>query len=389
MVKKEIHKLGQYFTTNKMLLDYVLDLIHNNPDKILEPSMGRGDIISHILNHKQGVKFDTYEIDETIKFLDIIDRDEINFGDFLKTQITDKYDTIVGNPPFVKRSGGNLYIDFIEKCYHLLNDNGELIFIIPSEFLKLTCATTIINLMIDNGTFTHIFHPNNEKLFDEASIDVIVFRYCKNINLEKKILFNGIERYLINTNGIITFTDTPMNDKTTLNTHLDVYVGMVTGKEEVYKNEKYGNLNILNGKDKVDKYIFIDQFPTENLQLNEYMTNNKDILISRKIRKFNDENWFQWGAARNYISVKKNIGKQGIYIYTLTRNTTVAFVDTIQYFGGNLILLIPKKDVDLNVLVKYLNSDEFKKNYMYAGRFKIGHKQVSNILFNFSNHQVC
>ena len=387
MVKKEIHKLGQYFTTNKMLLDYVLDLIHNNPDKILEPSMGRGDIISHILNHKQGVKFDTYEIDETIKFL--IDRDEINFGDFLKTQITDKYDTIVGNPPFVKRSGGNLYIDFIEKCYHLLNDNGELIFIIPSEFLKLTCATTIINLMIDNGTFTHIFHPNNEKLFDEASIDVIVFRYCKNINLEKKILFNGIERYLINTNGIITFTDTPMNDKTTLNTHLDVYVGMVTGKEEVYKNEKYGNLNILNGKDKVDKYIFIDQFPTENLQLNEYMTNNKDILISRKIRKFNDENWFQWGAARNYISVKKNIGKQGIYIYTLTRNTTVAFVDTIQYFGGNLILLIPKKDVDLNVLVKYLNSDEFKKNYMYAGRFKIGHKQVSNILFNFSNHQVC
>jgi len=389
MVKKEIHKLGQYFTTNKMLLDYVLDLIHNNPDKILEPSMGRGDIISHILNHKQGVKFDTYEIDETIKFLDIIDRDEINFGDFLKAQITDKYDTIVGNPPFVKRSGGNLYIDFIEKCYHLLNDNGELIFIIPSEFLKLTCATTIINTMIDNGTFTHIFHPNNEKLFDEASIDVIVFRYCKNINLEKKILFNGIERYLINTNGIITFTDSPMNDKTTLNTHLDVYVGMVTGKEEVYKNEKYGNLNILNGKDKVDKYIFIDQFPTENLQLNEYMTNNKDILISRKIRKFNDENWFQWGAPRNYISVKKNIGKQGIYIYTLTRNTTVAFVDTIQYFGGNLILLIPKKDVDLNVLVKYLNSDEFKKNYMYAGRFKIGHKQVSNILFNFSNHQVC
>ena len=315
MVKKEIHKLGQYFTTNKMLLDYVLDLIHNNPDKILEPSMGRGDIISHILNHKQGVKFDTYEIDETIKFLDIIDRDEINFGDFLKAQITDKYDTIVGNPPFVKRSGGNLYIDFIEKCYHLLNDNGELIFIIPSEFLKLTCATTIINTMIDNGTFTHIFHPNNEKLFDEASIDVIVFRYCKNINLEKKILFNGIERYLINTNGIITFTDSPMNDKTTLNTHLDVYVGMVTGKEEVYKNEKYGNLNILNGKDKVDKYIFIDQFPTENLQLNEYMTNNKDILISRKIRKFNDENWFQWGAPRNYISVKK-ISANKVFIYT-------------------------------------------------------------------------
>ena len=39
--------------------------------------------------------------------------------------------------------------------------------------------------MMTNGTFTHIFHPHNEKMFDNASIDVIVFRYCKNSLIEK------------------------------------------------------------------------------------------------------------------------------------------------------------------------------------------------------------
>lgn len=38
-----------------------------------------------------------------------------------------------------------------------------MIFIVPSDFLKLTSASKILNIMINNGTFTHIYHPNNEK----------------------------------------------------------------------------------------------------------------------------------------------------------------------------------------------------------------------------------
>ena len=41
-------------------------------------------------------------------------------------------------------------------------------------------------------------------------------------------------------------------------------------------------------------------------------------------------------------------------------------------------MLVPKKNIDLNKIKKYLNSNEFKNNYMYSGRFKIGHKQLSN-----------
>ena len=82
----------------------------------------------------------------------------VHYDDFLSVDISAKYDTIIGNPPYVKTKGGNLYLDFIEKCYRLLNPGGELIFIVPSDFIKLTSSSKIINTMMENGTFTHIIH---------------------------------------------------------------------------------------------------------------------------------------------------------------------------------------------------------------------------------------
>ena len=122
-----------------------------------------------------------------------------------KVIITKTYKTIVGNPPYIRTKKGNLYIDFAEKCYNLLDDNGELIFIVPSDFFKLTSASKLLNVMMKNGTFTHIFHNHNEKMFENASIDVIVFRYCKNNLIDKKVLYNDKLLYAINSNGLITF----------------------------------------------------------------------------------------------------------------------------------------------------------------------------------------
>ena len=44
--------------------------------------------------------------------------------------------------------------------------------------------------------------------------------------------------------------------------------------------------------------------------------------------------------------------------------------------------MIPKKNINVENIVEFLNSDSFKSNYMYSGRFKIGHKQLCNSLFN-------
>lgn len=372
------HNLGQYFTTHIELKEKVFEFILNNPSNILEPSIGQGNLITFIIDKIPNIIFDMYEIDKKIKLLDKIKKNKVIYGDFMKQKIIKKYKTIVGNPPYVRTKKGNLYIDFTEKCYNLLDDNGELIFIVPSDFLKLTSASKLLNIMMINGTFTHIFHPNNEKMFEGCSIDVIVFRYCKNSLIEKKVLYNDKLLYITNSNGLITFGEEENNNSVMFQDYFDIYVGLVSGKEEVYKNKELGNTEVLNGEDKVDKYIYIENYPCENEKINKHLLHHKKELIERKIRKFNENNWFEWGAPRNISAINTNLGKDCIYIYNLTRKTNVSFLGKVNYFGGGLIMLKPKKNCNLSNIVSYINSNTFKDNFMFSGRFKIGHRQISN-----------
>jgi len=376
------HSIGQYFTTNEILKQTVYNFMFNKSSIILEPSIGQGDLVSFITDKNPSISFDMYEIDNTIPLLNNIQKDKVIYGDFMTQTITKTYKTIVGNPPYVRTKKGNLYIDFTEKCYNLLDDNGELIFIVPSDFLKLTSASKLLNTMMTNGTFTHIFHNHNEKMFENASIDVIVFRYCKNSLIDKKVLYNDKLLYITNSNGLITFGEEENNNSVLFQDYFDIYVGLVSGKEDVYKNNDLGNISVLNGINKVERYIFIDNFPSNDTNINNYLLQHKNSLINRKIRKFNENNWFEWGAPRNIKTINNNIGKNCIYIYNLTRQEQVAFTDKVQYFGGGLIMLIPKKPCNLNNIVKYINSDKFKHNFTFSGRFKIGHRQISNSILS-------
>lgn len=362
--------LGQYFTTDNTLKEQLFNFILNNPNEILEPSIGQGDLVHYIKSKQALIKFDCYEIDKTIFFLPGIEN--VIYGDFLEQQITKKYKTIVGNPPYVRTQKGNLYIDFTKKCFNLLEEGGELIFIIPSDFFKLTSSKNLLNEMMSAGNFTHIYHPHNEHLFKNATIDVLIYRYCKNATLPKTVLYNDKQLYVINNNGMITFSDSILRE--TIGDYFDAYVGMVSGKESVFKNEQFGNITFLHG----EKYIYIKKFPTDNPELNKYMLSKKKELLDRKIRTFNESNWFEWGAPRNISIIKEHFGKECIYIYNLTRNETVAFKGTVNYFGGNLIMLISKRKIDLQKVIDYLNCSEFKTNFMFSGRFKIGHRQLLN-----------
>jgi len=374
----EKHNLGQYFTTHIELKDTVFSFILNNPSNILEPSIGRGDLIRFITDKMPNITFDMYEIDKKIKLLNKINVDNVVYGDFMKQSITKTYNTIIGNPPYIRTTKGNLYIDFTEKCYKLLDIGGELIFIVPSDFLKLTSSSKLLNIMMMNGTFTHIFHPNNEKMFDNASIDIIVFRYCKNMLIDKKVMYNNKLLYITNSNGLITFNEEENKSNIMFQDYFDIYVGFVSGKEKVYKNEELGNIEVLNGDNKIDKYIFIEKYPCDNEKINKHLMQNKKELIERGIRKFNENNWFEWGAPRNITNINSNIGKECIYIFNLTRKLNVAFLSRVMYFGGGLIMLKPKKPCDLKKIVSYINSNSFKNNFMFAGRFKIGHRQICN-----------
>ena len=254
-------KLGQYFTTNKQLQECLYSFILNSIEtsKILEPSCGRGDLVEYILSKNSFAQFDLYEIDKSIKKLPSLLHIDITYTDFLQENNENKYNIIVGNPPFIRTRKGNTYIDFTRKCFDMLNQNGELIFIVPSDMFKLTSASSLLNDMMREGCFTHIYHPNNENLFSNASIDVMIFRYCKNNNLPKSTLFNDKEKRILNSNGIITFEELNSieEDKCILSDHFNVHVGMVSGKDDIYKSEELGNIKLLNGNNKHNRFIYI------------------------------------------------------------------------------------------------------------------------------------
>ena len=366
--------LGQYFTTNESLQHAVKRFILNDPIQILEPSIGRGDLVASILREKPTQQFIMIEIDETIDVLPSVNRDVIRYENFLSATFEEKetFKTIVGNPPFVRTKTGNLYIDFIAKSFLLLETGGELIFIVPSDFFKATSASKIIIDMLAHGTFTHIYHPHNENLFQGASIDVLVFRYCKDATLPHETLYNGVKMQLYHHNGLVTFHKEQEKEKEKEKDQ---------NKEEVYKNATLGNLDVLNGENKIEKYVFVETFPTETQEINDYLLENKPILLQRAIRKFTEKNWFEWGAPRNIKKMRDNMGKPCIYIYTLTRQTRVAFLSTVQYFGAGLLMLLPKNNISANELketIDLLNSAAFRQNFTFSGRFKICQRQLCN-----------
>jgi len=374
-------KMGQYFTISDDLQKFVFDKVKHKGSLILEPSFGAGHLLKKFKEANTDYPIVCYELDNTIKpTITFNTHQTIVYGDFTKQIITQKFKTIVGNPPYVKQSTGNLYIKFIEICFGLLDSDGEIIFIVPSDFIKLTSASSLIDAMIKEGSFTDFLFPHDEKLFEGASVDVVVFRYEKGIKTKNTIV-NGKKMICNVNNGIITFSETEINGKP-LSDKFNVYVGLVSGRDEVYRND-IGNMNILNDKDRVQKYIFVEKFPTGNTAIDTHLRANKSVLLERKIRKFSENNWFEWGAPRNITSIKKSLGKPCIFVRNMTRNQEVAFIDKVQNFGGSLICLIPKEDMDkeeLTKIVSFLNTKDLQKDYIYSGRFKIGHKQVCNII---------
>jgi adenine-specific DNA-methyltransferase len=374
-------KMGQYFTISDELQKFVFDKVKHKGSLVMEPSFGAGHLLKKFKDANPDYPILCYELDNSIKpIVSFNAHQTVVYGDFTKQTIHQKFKTIVGNPPYVKQSTGNLYIKFIEICFGLLDDNGEIIFIVPSDFIKLTSASSLIGAMIKEGSFTHFLFPHDEKLFEGASVDVVVFRYEKGLKTKDTIV-NG-KKMICNVNsGIITFSETQISGNPLSDT-FNVYVGLVSGRDEVYRSV-HGNMDILNDKERVQKYIFTESFPTGDTLIDAHLQANKSILLERRIRKFNEDNWFEWGAPRNITSIRKNLGKPCIYIRNMTRSQEVAFIDTVQHFGGSLLCLIPKETMsgaELEKIVSFLNTKDLQKDYLYSGRFKIGHKQVCNII---------
>ena len=210
--KQDKNKFGQYFTP-KIIANFMIDLADVKANsKILEPACGEG-VFLDLFQQKGFENVIGYEIDTELATA----FSNVFYESFVKAKIEDKFDLIIGNPPYIRWKNleenlkqelinnplwnqycnslcDYLYI-FILKSIELLNDNGQLIFICPEYWMNTTHSLALRNYMLENGCFEEIYHFNETPIFDKVTVSIIIFKYIKTQKKKKDI---NVTKYYVN-----------------------------------------------------------------------------------------------------------------------------------------------------------------------------------------------
>lgn len=99
-------------------------------DTILEPAAGNGAIINELIHFGYTNNIHAIEIREEEKENLLRVADSVGIGDFLKMDLSNTYDVIIGNPPYSQAQ------EFINKSLAYLKPGGRLIFLLRTNFLE-------------------------------------------------------------------------------------------------------------------------------------------------------------------------------------------------------------------------------------------------------------
>ncbi len=352
MNKRDIANLGQVFTPPP-IVELMLEL-RQRRGRVLEPSAGDG-AFSERLPDCVAIEFDPR-----------VARASMQQGDFFAYPISERFDTVIGNPPYVRYQDippdtrhrldathfdarSNLFLFFIDKCVRHLTDGGELIFIVPREFIKLTAARKLNRWLYDTGTITHWIETGDARIFAGALPNCAIFRFERG-NFSRRTLLRTLdtpswsERRFTEMDGQLAFTPEPMTMP--LGDLFEVKVGAVSGADRIFEHPE-GNVEFVSSKT-------IDTRQTRRMFYNtphEALNAHKSALLARRIKRFDDTNWWTWG--RNYPQTDA----PRIYVNARTRRDTPFFLHPATAYDGAILALFPRAaDMDLAHAATLLNT---------------------------------
>lgn len=177
---------------------------HEKDSTVLEPSCGKGVFIEYLLKHGFS-NISAYEIDDSLgKQYSFIKN-----ASFISIPTSEKYDVIIGNPPYIRWKNletelkeeleknylWNKYFNslcdylfiFILKSIEHLSENGELVFICTEYWMNTTHSITLRNYMCQNGYFTEIYHFKEAPLFEKVTASFVIFKFVKSKQKYKTI----------------------------------------------------------------------------------------------------------------------------------------------------------------------------------------------------------
>lgn len=265
---KQDENLGQVFTS-AILAKFMIGLLRENLkpySSILDPCIGPNTFFNAMTEdfsncNLKGIEIDISLITEEIKkFYESPNRILIK-GSFFDLPITEKFDQIVQNPPYVRQellidganskesirynissllstipSQSNLYIYFLLKSILHLKEGGVMVAVIYDSWLYSSFGKFLKESFLKLGRLESIYHFK-KSAFDNVEIGATVIKFVKNNNHKKSISYY------------------PLNDLNDLRTYNGLNANCIKLKQQELLTYSFNNQSKINYKSNLFKEL--------------------------------------------------------------------------------------------------------------------------------------
>lgn len=397
---REVSRYGQVFTPPAVV--QVMLGLRQRSGRVLEPAAGDGAFSLRIADCV-AIECDPRQAPPDALLMD-----------FFAYPESEKFDSIIGNPPYVRYQDilpetrnrlerqpgvldkrGNLYLYFIEKCLRHLAPHGELIFITPRDFLKTTSATRLNHLLHASGTITHAIELGDAPVFDGALPNCLIWRFVRD-DFSHRTRFAALakisgkrhldaalaqprweERRFVEVAGHLVFAraDYAMS----LADVAFVKVGGVSGADGVYADPAIANRDfVCSATERTgETRRMLWCAPGEGAAgaaAPATLLAHRQALSQRRVRPFDDSNWWEWG--RGYHLTRQ----ARVYVNGKTRKTSPFFVHPCPHYDGAVLAVFPRDPaVDIDAFCRALNEVDWSDlGFVCDGRFQFTQRSLEN-----------
>ena len=374
----DVTNRGQVFTPESIVR--LMLSLRQRQGRILEPSAGDGAFVAHLENAV------AIELDGAVAPAGAL------IQNFFAYPTSEKFSTVIGNPPYVRyqdieqetkallNSGhfdrrSNLYLFFIEKAVKHLAPGGELIFIVPRDFIKLTSARLLNSWLFEHGTITHWIETGDQRIFRGAVPNCAIFRFeLDNFSRTThwRVLGDRVweKRIFTEMHGQLAFLAEGMTIP--LSSLFDVKVGAVSGADPIFIHPE-GNVEFVCSKTR-------DTGETRRMLYNvphRDLIKHKPQLLARRIKTFDEGNWWKWGRAYHDSDSPR------IYVNGKTRRRQPFFIHECTAYDGAVLALFPKtRGIDLVRATALLNTEVpwDHLGFVVDGRYLFSQRTLATVM---------